>query len=306
MRIAIMGSGGVGGYFGARLAAAGHEVAFIARGEHLKAIRERGLRVESPKGDLHLASVRATDRPREIGEVESVFFAVKMYDTEPAAEAVRPLLGPDTPVVTFQNGVESVALLSRTFGRDRVMGGVAYVAAAIGEPGVIRHTAMGRLIFGEIGGGGTARAAALHEACASAAIEATLSDRIEIDIWEKFVRLAVFSGMCALTRSSIGAIRSDPDLLGMLSAALDETFAVARAKGIALRPDLMGEIRKMVHDLPPESKASMLEDLERGKPLELPWLSGAVVRLGRETGVPTPIHSFISTALKLHAKGAKA
>jgi 2-dehydropantoate 2-reductase len=227
-----------------------------------------------------------------------------MYDTGPAARAITPLVGPGTAVVTFQNGVESVGILGGVLGADRVMGGVAYVAAVISEPGVLRHTAMGRLIFGEIGGPRTPRASALLAACSGAGFDATLSDRIEDEIWEKFVRLAVFSGMCALTRSPVGAIRGDPDTFAMMRSALDETFAVARARGVSLRPNLMDEVLKMVADLPPESKASMLEDLERGKPLELPWLSGAVVRLGRELGVATPIHAFIATALKLQAAGA--
>jgi len=305
MRIAIMGSGAVGGYFGARLAAAGNDVAFIARGAHLEAIRSRGLRIESPEGNLHLSPVRATGDPAAIGPVDVVFFTVKMYDTEPAARAIGPLLGPDTAVVTFQNGVESVGILGGILGPDRVMGGVAYIAAVVSEPGVLKHTAMGRLIFGESGGRRTARASALHAACSAAGFEATLSDRIGDDIWEKFVRLAVISGMCALTRSSVGGMRGDPEIFAMIRSALDETFAVARARGVSLRPGLMDEILKMVGDLPPGSKASMLEDLERGKPLELPWLSGAVVRLGRELNVETPIHAFISTALKLQAGGAR-
>jgi len=305
LRLAVMGSGGVGGYFGARLAAAGHDVTFIARGAHLEAVRARGLRLESPKGDLHLAGARAVADPRDAGEVDGVLFAVKMYDTEPAAEAIRPLLRGGISVVTFQNGVESVGILSRVLGREHVMGGVAYVAAVISEPGVIRHTAMDRLIFGELDGKRTPRAEALLAACEGAGFEAILSDRIEVDLWEKFVRLAVFSGICSITRSPVGAIRDDPEIFSMLRAALDETVAVAKAKGIALGPDLMEEILAMVRSLPASSKASMLEDLERGRPLELPWLSGAVVRLGRELGVPTPIHSFIATALKLQVRGER-
>ena len=238
--------------------------------------------------------------------MDVVFFTVKMYDGGPAAAAARPLLVPGTAVVTFQNGVESVEILSRALGREAVMGGVAYIAAVIREPGVIRHTAMGSLIFGELDGRVSSRAIALRDACVSSGLDATLSERIEIDLWERFVRLAVLSGMCAITRSSVGAIRSDPDLFAMLSSALEEAFAVARAKKIPLRRGLMDEILTMVRDLPPESKASMLEDLERGRPLELPWLSGAVVRLGREAGVPTPIHSFINTALNLHSRGGRA
>ncbi|MBI3450543.1 MAG: 2-dehydropantoate 2-reductase [Acidobacteria bacterium] len=306
MRIAVVGAGGVGGYFGAKLAASGSDVAFLARGAHLEAMRSRGLEVRSPLGDVRVEKVRATADPREIGPVDAVLFAVKLYDGEPAARSLGPLLGPATPVVTLQNGVESVELLSRAVGREHVMGGVAYVAAVLDEPGVIRHTAMGSVIFGELDRSSTPRAAALLEACTAAGFGARVSDRIDVEIWEKFVRLAVFSGVCAVTRSTIGAIRGDPETLRMLVDALGETLAVARARGIPLRDGLRAEILQMVQDLPAASKASMLEDLERGRPLELPWLSGAVVRLGRELGVATPVHAFIAAALKLQAGGRGA
>jgi 2-dehydropantoate 2-reductase len=306
MRIAIMGTGGVGGYFGGRLAASGQDVSFIARGAHLEALESRGLTLHSPKGNLTLPSVRATADPAEIGPVDVVLFTVKMYDVESAAQAIAPLVGPDTVVVTLQNGVEAVDLVSRAVGRERVAGGVAYVAAVITEPGMIKHTALDALIFGELDGTRSDRLEVFHRACLAAGFQATMSDHIDVDLWSKFSRLSVFSGMTAITRSPIGVLRSDPDLLAMWKAACEETLAVGRARGVPLPDTVMDEILKMVHDLPAGAKASMLEDLERGKRLELPWLSGAVVRLGQESGVPTPIHRFIATVLKPFEAGLAA
>jgi 2-dehydropantoate 2-reductase len=304
MRIATIGAGGVGGYFGARLASTGSDVSFIARGAHLDAIRTRGLRVESPKGNLHLTDVEAASDPAEIGVVDAVLLTVKMYDLDTAAATLSPLIGADTVVVTLENGVEAVDIVSRHVGRDHVAGGVAYVGAVISEPGVIRHTALEALIFGELDGRRSDRLAALEAACQRAGVAARVSDDIRVDLWSKFVRLSVFSGMTAVTRSPLGVIREDPELFEMLQAACRETIEVARAKGVTLGEGVMDEILKMVRDLPHHAKASMLEDLERGRRLELPWLSGGVVRLGREAGVATPIHQFIATVLKPHVNGA--
>lgn len=304
MRIATIGAGGVGGYFGGRLAAAGEDVTFIARGAHLDALRSGGLRLESPKGDLHLTSVAATDSPSSVGPVDVVLVTVKMYDLEAAAVSLQPLLGPDTAVVTLQNGVEAVDIVARHVGREHVVGGVAYVAAVITEPGTIRHTSLDSLIFGELDGRRSNRLALLETACLRAGFGARVSDNIEVDLWSKFARLSVFSGMTAVTRSPIGVLRSDPELLAMLQAACEETVRVGRARGISLPDAVMTEILQMVHNLPHQAKASMLEDLERGRRLELPWLSGGVVRLGRESDVPTPIHRFIATVLKPHVNGA--
>lgn len=304
MRLALIGAGGVGGYLGARLAAAGSDVSFVARGAHLEAIRTRGLRVESPKGNLHIEHVNATSDPAEIGAVDIVLLTVKMYDLESAAASLSPLIGPNTAVVTLQNGVEAVEVVSKHVGREHVAGGVAYVGAVIAESGVIRHTALEALIFGELDGKRSERLVALEAACQRAGISARVSGDIRVDLWGKFARLSVFSGMTAVTRSPLGVIRGDAELFDMLLAACGETIAVGRAKGVDLGDGLMGEILQMVRDLPHHAKASMLEDLERGKRLELPWLSGAVVRLGRESGIATPIHQFIATVLKPHINGA--
>ena len=305
MRIAIVGSGGVGGYFGGRLAAAGADVAFLARGAHLDAMRARGLRIDSPKGNLHLPRVTAESDPTAIGLVDVAFFAVKLYDTEAALAMLPPLVGPDTIVIGFQNGVETVATLTRAVGAAHTAGGVSYVSAVIAEPGVIRHTAMDHLIFGMPDGTRSPQLETLLEACRPGGFQATLSQDITVDIWTKFVRLSVFSGMTAVTRGPIGVIVADPELLGMLRAAVRETMAVAHAKGIAVPRTIDDDVTAAYKALPPQAKASMLEDLERGRRIELPWLSGAVVRLGREAGVPTPIHQFITTVLKPYVDGAR-
>jgi 2-dehydropantoate 2-reductase len=303
MRIAFVGAGGVGGYFGARLIASGEDVTFIARGAHLAAMQSSGLRVESPKGNLHLRQVHATDDVRSVGHVDVVFLTVKMYDLERAAAMVQPLVGANTAVITLQNGVEAVEIVATSVPRTNVVGGVAYVAAVIAEPGLIRHTSLDALIFGELDGRKSERLLALEAACQRAGFGARASESINVDLWAKFARLSVFAGMTAVTRSPIGVLRDDPELYAMQQAACQETIQVGRASGIALPDALMGEIEQMVHNLPHHAKASMLEDLERGKRLELPWLSGAVVRLGRATGVPTPIHAFIATVLKPHVNG---
>ncbi len=303
MRIAIIGSGGVGGYFGGRLAAAGADVSFLARGAHLEAMRARGLRITSPKGDLHLPRVTAESDPAAIGPVDVAFFAVKLYDTETALALLPPLVGPGTIVVGFQNGVETVASLTRAVGAAHTAGGVSYVSAVIAEPGVIRHTAMDHLIFGMPDGSQSPQLDALLEACRPAGFQSTLSRDVTVDIWTKFVRLSVFSGMTAVTRGPIGVIVNDPELLEMLKAAVRETLAVAHAKGVAVPSTIDEDVAAAYKALPPQAKASMLEDLERSRRIELPWLSGAVVRLGREAGVPTPIHAFINAVLKPHVNG---
>ncbi|MBI3493530.1 MAG: 2-dehydropantoate 2-reductase [Acidobacteria bacterium] len=299
MRIAIVGSGGVGGYFGGRLAEAGANVTFLARGAHLDALRARGLRILSPKGDLHLARVDATDDPRAIGPADIVLFAVKLYDTEGALAALPPLLGPNTAVIPLQNGVDSVDVLTRAIGPAHTAGGTCYVSAVIAEPGVIKHTAMDHLIFGEneTNGSRSPRLERLLDACKPASFQSTLSANITVDIWTKFTRLSVLSGMTAVTRSPIGTIVNDPDLLAMLKAAVAEARDVAHAKGVAVPGDVVEDVVRAYTALPPQARASMAEDLERGRRLELPWLSGAVVRIGQQVGVATTIHGFIATVL---------
>lgn len=306
MRIAIFGTGGVGGYFGGRLAQHGHDVRFLARGAHLAALGSAGLRIVSPLGDAHVASVSATDDASAIGPVDVVLLTVKMYDLDDAAARLGPLVGPDTVVVTLQNGVEAPDMVARHVGADHVAGGVAYVAAVIDAPGVIRHTALNRLIVGELDGRPSPRLEALRDALVASGVEAVVSPRITVDLWSKFARLSVFSAMTAATRSSIGVLRSDPEMLAVLEDAVQEALAVGRALGVPLTASVMDEILEMVRTLPPNAKASMLEDLERGRRLELPWLSGAVVRLGREVGVPTPVHRTVAAILRPFQDGAPA
>jgi 2-dehydropantoate 2-reductase len=304
MRIAILGSGGVGGYFGARLAAAGADVVFIARGAHLAALRERGLHIESPLGHLHLPRVTATNDATMVGPVDVVFFTVKLYDTESAIQMLPPLVGPSTLVIPFQNGVESVGVLTRAVGRSHVAGGTTYVSAVISEPGVIRHTAMNRLIFGPLEGAPRPRVLdELLDLGTSAGIDTVLSDQIAADIWAKFARLTVFSGMTAVTRCPIGPVVADPELFALLQAALRESIAVGGASQIPFAEHVFDNILRAMGEMPAGTKSSMLEDLERGRPLELPWLSGALVRIGEEVGVATPIHRLIVTLLKPHARG---
>jgi 2-dehydropantoate 2-reductase len=258
----------------------------------------------SPLGDFHLDRVNATGDPASIGPVDVVFFTVKLYDTGAACELLAPLIGPDTVVVTLQNGVESVGSLTAAIGPSHVAGGVAHVFAVVAEPGVIRHTALDLIIVGELDGATTPRLEKLHALSSQAGFECRLSPRIEMEIWLKFVRLSAFSGMTAVTRSPLGIIRDDPDLLAMLQAAVMEGMAVAHAKQIQFPPNAMADMFAHMASMPPQSKSSMLEDLERGRRLELPWLSGAVLRLGRELGVETPIHRFITTVLSPLANGS--
>jgi 2-dehydropantoate 2-reductase len=304
MKIAVMATGGVGGYFGARLAAAGEAVHFIARGAHLAALQNGGLAVESAKGNLHLAPVAATGDPAAIGPVDVVLFAVKLWDTESAAAACKPLLGPETAVVSFQNGVDSAERLAKVLGPAPVMGGVAYIASTIAAPGAIKHTGtMARLVFGELDGRKSARGEALLAACQKAGIDAVLSTNIVKDIWAKFAMLASFSGVTSLTRKPMGPIRGEPVTYRLLLDAIAEVAALAKAKGVELGADFLERQKAAIAAMPAEMKSSMLVDLERGNRLELDWLSGKVARLGEAAGVATPIHRFIAAGLALHAAG---
>ena len=297
MKIAVVGAGAVGGYFGGRLAAAGVDVTFLARGDQLEALRRDGLYIESPKGNVHVRPIQATNRPRDVGPVDVVLFAVKLYDVDTAASTLAPLIGPATVVITLQNGVDAVDMVARHVGREHVAGGAAYIVAVVDAPGKIRHTTADSLAFGEQDGSRSPRLVAFETAGRMAGFGATASESIELDLWTKFVRLSTWSGMTTVTRSPVGVIRGDPALMALMMAALEEAVAVGRARGVRFVPTLADETLALVNGFPYESKSSMLEDLERGRRLELPWLSGAVMRLGRESGVPTPIHHFITTVL---------
>lgn len=306
MRMAVMGTGGVGGYFGGRLAAAGHDVAFIARGAQLEALQQHGLAIQSALGDTTIAAVQATDDPAAIGLVELVLFTVKLYDTEAAADVIAPLIGPDTGVVTFQNGITGPQVLAARLGAGHVLGGVAKIAVVVAEPGVIRHTgSFAELLFGELDGSVSARVSALAAALQSAGVQHTVSDDIRREIWDKMVFLSTFAGLTSLIRLPIGPIRSDPDTRRLLSDGLAEALAVARAADVDLSADLVDQILGRIDRLPFGMKASMLHDVEGGRRLEVAWLSGTIARMGRDLGIATPVHATIAAALKLHAEGAR-
>ena len=305
MKIAVFGSGGVGGYFGAKLAAAGEEVTFLARGAHLKAMQDGGLHVESPQGSFHLPRVQATDRPQAIGPVDVVLFTVKMYDVDASAATLKPLIGPETAVITLQNGVEAMDMVAAHVGADHVAGGAAYIVVVVDRPGHLRHTVAQNLVFGERDGRRSDRLIAFEEAGKRAGFGAKASPQVEADLWIKFVRLSTWSGMTSVTRSPMGVVRDDPALFGMMMTAIDEAIAVGTARGITFPADIIESTLGMIRNFPVTSKSSMLEDLERGRRLELPWLSGAVVRLGKEVGVPAPTHQFITAVLTPFANGQK-
>jgi 2-dehydropantoate 2-reductase len=305
VKIAIFGSGGVGGYFGARLAAAGENVTFLARGAHLKAMQEDGLHIASPSGDLRLPKVQATDRPDAIGPCDVVLFTVKLYDVDASAATLRPLIGPNTVVITLQNGVEAMDMVAAHVGAEHVAGGAAYIVVVIDKPGHLRHTTAHSLVFGERDGRRSERLVAFEEACLRAGFKGKASTDVQTDLWVKFVRLSTWSGMTSVTRSPMGVVRDDPALFKMMMDAIDEALAVGRARGITFPADILETTLAMIKGFPSNSKSSMLEDLERGRPLELPWLSGAVVRLGDTVNVPAPTHHFITTVLTPFARGTR-
>jgi 2-dehydropantoate 2-reductase len=304
MRIAVMAAGAVGGYFGGRLAAAGHDVGFVARGAQLEAIRNNGLKIESPLGNLHLAKVRATSDPKEIGPVDIVLFAVKLWDTEIAAETAKPLLGAQTRVITFQNGVDSVERLAPILGADTVVGGSAYIASVIGSPGVISHTSQfAKMVCGRIDAQPDAQLDAFVAAAKEAGIDIKQSDSINRERWEKFVFLVALSGATGALRAPLGPILADPDTRAFFQNLMAEVIALAAAKGVALAPDFLDSRMRFADSAPPGMKASLLHDLERGNRIELDWLAGKVVALGRELGLPTPANAAVYAALKLHRMG---
>jgi 2-dehydropantoate 2-reductase len=307
MRIVIMGAGGLGGYFGARFAAGGNDVAFVARGAHLAAIRQNGLRVTSARGDLHLHDVVATDDPTTLAPADVVVIAVKLWDTEAAAQTVKPLLRPGTAVVSFQNGVGKDAVLTRILGREAVIGGVGEIGVVIASPGVIAHTGtMARLRFGELDNHRSARVEALLAACEAAGIDASIPDDINLAIWEKFAFLIGMSGSTATMRSNLGPIRANKQTFAFLRDLIAEAVAVGRALGVPLADDFLTQRMAFIETLPAQMTASMQGDLARGNRLEVPWLSGAVVELGRQVGVATPLNRAVSDILALYADGRPA
>ena len=304
MRIAVVGAGGVGGGFGVALAKAGADVTFIARGAHLAAMKSQGLKVQGGRGDIHLVPTQATDNPAEIGKVDFVLFCVKLWDVESAGAHIKPLIGPETAVIPLQNGVDAAERLIPILGANAVMGGVAQISAAITGPGLIQQVGtFMRMIFGELDGKRSARGERFLAQCLQAGFDATLSDQIQTELWMKFILLASNASIVALARQPIGKLRDDPDIRPVFIAAANEVMAVGRANGVRLPDNAVETVMGLTDHLPPPQKPSMALDLERGNRLELPWLSGKVVELGKKLGVPTPTHSLMYAMLKPYAMG---
>jgi 2-dehydropantoate 2-reductase len=307
MRIAVIGAGGVGGGFGAALAKTGADVTFVARGAHLRAIRDRGLRIEGGREETLIFPAQATDDPSTVGVVDFVLFCVKLWDVETAGAAIKSLIGLSTAVIPLQNGVDSAERLLTILGPEAVMGGVAQISATITEPGLIRQTgSFMRLIFGELEGGKSARGEAFLELCQQAGFDATHSDQITTELWMKFILLATNAGLTAATRTPVGVLRDDPDIAPLFARASAEVAAVGRARGVRLPDDVLDNVAGFLRHAPPMMMASMAHDLIRGNRIELPWLSGKVVSLGRELGVPTPVHEVLYAVLKPFTEGTLA
>lgn len=307
MHIVFYGAGGIGGYFGARLLAAGADVSFVARGRQAQAMREHGLRVKSPLGDLQVAAPSISDDPAVLPPADLVVFAVKMPDAEAAAGRSRPLLKPGTVVLPLQNGVEIVDVLSAAIGPAPVALGTAHIPVKIAEPGVIEHTgSYAALRFGPLQVAQRPVLEAFAAVCERAKIQAELVDDVRRAMWEKFVFLVGMSSLTALTRLPIGVVRADPELRRLLQQVMDETAALARAEGVALPDDFVAKQMASVDGLPAQAKASMANDLDAGRPLELPWLAGAVVRRSARVGLPASASRFVAAALGPYAKGAPA
>ena len=307
MRIAVIGAGGVGGGFGAALAKAGADVTFIARGAHLAAMQSQGLKIQGGRGETHLVPTKATEDPSSVGTVDIVLFCVKLWDVESAGQAIKPMVGPDTAVIPLQNGVDAHERLLPILGAKSLMCGVAQISASIVAPGVIQQVGtFMRMIFGELDGTRSQRAEQLHALCLKAGFDATLSDQILTELWMKFALLAANAGIMALARQPIGPVRDDPDMRAILIAAYKETIDVGRANGIKLPADALDKVLDFLGHAPPTMKPSMALDLDRGNRLELPWLSGKVVELGRKHGVPTPTHDMAYAMLKPYIMGRPA
>ncbi|MGH8733756.1 MAG: ketopantoate reductase family protein, partial [Burkholderiales bacterium] len=290
-----------------RLVKGGADVHFVARGSHLAAMREHGLAVEGGPEEIRLPKVSVTDDPRTIGPVDMVMFCVKLWDTEDAARQLLPIVGPETGIISFQNGVQKDDMLRPIFGDKALMGGVAYVGTTIGRPGVILQTGqLQRLVFGEYDGSRSTRVEAFYEACRRGGINAEISDDIRRSIWEKYVSLVAMSGATTAMRQTIGPIRSHPLTRQFILDLAREVVAVGRAYGVALPEDYAEQRTGFFDAWPPEMTTSMHHDLQHGRPLELSWLSGGVVDLGAAVGVPTPMNRAVRDILTLHTEGRPA
>lgn len=307
MKFAIVGSGAVGGYYGAKLAEAGHEVTFVARGAHLAAIRERGLTIRSPLGDFTVRA-RAEEDPANVPPVDVAIFAVKAYSNHVALGILKGVTGDFTVALTLQNGVDSADEVAAAVGHGRVLAGSAYIAAALSEPGLIEQTGTHRrVVFGEVFGADTRiseRVARIHEAFAGAGIVSEPVADARVPIWEKFCFLAPFAAFTGAARASIGPLWSDPSTRDVMTAAFGEVETVARTEGVALAPGVVQRIVEYVDSIPGSTRSSLLIDLQQGKPIEVEALVGAVVRRGARAGVPTPLMAALYAVLAPHAQGS--
>ena len=293
MRIAVFGVGGVGGYLGGRLAKAGEDVVFIARGAHLEALRTHGLRVDSVKGDFVVQPVQATDDPTQVGIVDAVLVGVKAWQVSAAAEAMRPMIGSETFVMPVQNGVEAPAQLVKVLGAQPVLGGLCAIVSFISEPGHIRHAAVEPVVwFGEMDNRTNQRVERLRQAFTRAGVTAEIPPDIQVALWGKLAVMAPWSGVGAVTRAPAGVWRSVLETRRMVELVVQEVLAVARARNISLPEDAMSRAMDTLDGLAPDATASMQRDIMDGRPSELEYQNGAVVRLGREAGVDTPVNSF--------------
>jgi 2-dehydropantoate 2-reductase len=307
MRITVFGAGAVGAYFGGRLAEAGEEVSVVARGAALDAIRGRGLRVISPEGDFAFRPAAVSDQPADLGPADVVLLGVKAWQVPDAARAMAPLVGPDSVVVPLQNGVEAPNQLARALGPGPVLGGLCRIIAWVVEPGVVRHQGAEPYVgFGELAGGLSPRAERLAAAFSGArGVTAEALADVRSELWRKFLFISSVSGIGAVTRAAIGSFRSLPETRDLLERAMAEVAAVAAAHGVALPADVVAETLAFTDSLPAEGTASMQRDITAGRPSELEAQSGAVVRLGRERGVATPVHDFLYRALLLQERTAR-
>jgi 2-dehydropantoate 2-reductase len=307
MRIAVFGTGGVGGYFGGRLAQAGQDVVFIARGAHLHAIQTNGLRIESIKGDFTISPALASYDPSQVGPVDAVLVGVKAWQIPDAAQAMRPLIGEQTFVVPLENGVEAPEQLASVLGAEHVLGGLCQLSAFIVEPGHIRHVGIEPSVaFGEMDGRPSPRAGRLLHAFDQAGVKADIPADIQAAMWDKFLFIASISGVGAVTRAPMGVYRSLPEARRMLVDAMQEIFAVARARGVNLPGDAVEKRLAFIENLPAGVIASMQRDILEGRPSELMSQNGAVVRMGQALDLSTPVHSFIFTSLlpqEMRARG---
>lgn len=296
MRVAVMGAGAVGGYFGGRLAAAGQEVAFIARGKHLEAMKKQGLQVKSPKGDLSIRSLFTSD-PREVGPVDLILFCVKSYDTEEAAKRLAPMMGDETIILSLQNGVDNPERIAAVWGRGRTRPGVVFLGARVSMPGMVEHSASGQIVFGELSGEGNEKSKAIQELFLSAQVPCTLSAEIQRIMWKKLLWNAPICAISCLTRATVKEILESDSLKKLATDCMGEVREAGRAQGVDLNPSDMNEVWELSRNLG-NFKPSMLQDLEAGKPLEYEALNGIVVRLLREAGKEAPVNQIFYAALK--------